>query len=355
MKMIFLAARLVYSLLAFFPNKRHQSKKLVISAGDKGWESIELKELYASAVEWLGADQVTALEYHPQMTVFDELRDCSHYFYDPRTGYDYSEEPPRRRRASFIRAIKIGIICAWRGITPIAYVTDFSLRDWRTSAFIVTAKSGLLGCVLSPVSVGSRYLWHDRVTGPMPMALSNSLSNKLSRDISNPRPILISFSGSLYEPRKSFINDLEKKCKAEGYELVVNSRKVGGPRRSDEEYWKELSDSVFVVSTSEQDLEDELDFRHVKQVVYRFSEALLAGACLISDEPDGVGRYFKSGEHFVVANTVDDVIEILHDYKQRPEFYSKIALRGQKKAQAIAGCSYFWNTINAALGADSMQ
>ncbi|MDC1097129.1 glycosyltransferase [Gammaproteobacteria bacterium] len=355
MKLMFLAARLAYLLIALFPTKRHKSKKLVFSVGAKGWESIEFKELYASAVEWLGADQVSALEYHPQMTVFDELRDCSHYFYDPRTGYDYSEEPSRRRRASLFRAIKIGIICAWRGITPIAYVTDFSLRDWRASGFIATAKSGLVLCCLSPVSVGSRYLWHDRVTGPMPMALSKSLSNKLSKDISSPSSILISFSGTLYEPRKSFINDLAKKCKAEGYDLVVNSRKIGGLRRSDEEYWKELSDSVFVVSTSDQDLEDELDFRDVKNLPYRFSEALMAGACLISDVPDGVELHFKPGEHFVVANTVDDVIEILHDYQRRPEFYSKIAQRGHKRAQVIADCFYFWNTINTALGPDGMQ
>lgn len=355
MKLMFLAVRLVYSLIALFPTKRHQRKKLVISAGAKGWESIEFKELYASAVEWLGADQVSAVEYHPQMAVLDELRDCSHYFYDPRTGYDYADEPSKRRRATFIRAIKIGMICAWRGITPIAYVTDFSQRDWRVASFLVTVDSGFIFCLLSVEAVPRKYLWHDRVAGPIPMALSKNVANKLSRNISNSRPILISFSGSLYEPRKSFIYDLAKKCKAEGYDLVVNSRKAGGQRRSDEEYWKELSNSVFVVSTSEQDLEDELDFRDVKQLMYRFSEALLAGGCLISDEPDGVGRYFKPGEHFVVANTVDDVIEILHDYQRRPEFYLEIAQRGQKKIQAIADCSYFWNTINNVLGSNGIQ
>ena len=355
MKLMFLVARLVYSLLALFPTKQHQSKKLVISAGAKGWESIEFKELYASAVEWLGADQVTVVEYHSQMRVLDELGECSHYLYDPRTGYDYAEEPSKRRRATFIRAIKIGIICAWRGITPIAYVTDFSQKDWRLPSFLVTARLGFIFCLLSVGSVSRKYLWHDRVAGPMPMALSKNLSNKLSKDISNPRPILISFSGSLYEPRKSFVNELAKKCQVQGYDLVIKSRVLGGRRRSDEEYWNELSDSVFVVSTSGQNHEAELDFRDVKQLVYRFSEALLAGACLISDVPDGVSRYFEPGKDFVAASTVTDVIEILHDYKQRPEYYSKIAQRGEKKAQAIANCSYFWNTINNALGPKSIQ
>lgn len=355
MKLMFLAVRLVYSLLAFFPNKRYQGKKLVISAGVKGWESIEFKELYASAVEWLGADQVTALEYHPQMRVLDELRECSHYFYDPRTGYDYAEEPSKRRRATFIRAIKIGIICAWRGITPIAYVTDLHQSDWRNFSFLVTATSGFVFCFLSINSIDRRYLQHSRITGPMPLALSYELSKKFPVRLNTARQSLISFSGSLYEPRKTFIYELRDKCQTEGYDFVINSRGPGGPRSSDDQYWKELSESMFVVSTTTPSAEGGVNcFGNLRQMVYRFSEALLTGACLISDVPDGVERYFKPGQDFVVADTADDVIEILHDFYRRPEFYHNIARRGQSKAQAMARSSFFWNSVNTALGTESI-
>ena len=355
MKFIFWTARFFFRVLTLASRQKRLSKNLVISAGPKGWESIEFKELYSTAVEWLGADNVTAVKYHPQIAVREELKNCSHYFYDPRTGYDYFEKPSRRWRRCIIRAIKIGVICAWRGITPIAYVTDLNQSDWRNFSFLVTATSGFVFCFLSINSIDRRYLQHSRITGPMPLALSYELSEKFPVRLNTARQSLISFSGSLYEPRKTFIYELRDKCQTEGYDFVINSRGPGGPRSSDDQYWKELSESMFVVSTTTPSVEGGVNcFGNLRQMVYRFSEALLTGACLISDVPDGVERYFKPGEDFVVADTADDVIEILHDFYRRPEFYHNIARRGQSKAQAMARCSFFWNSVNTALGTESI-
>lgn len=355
MKFIFWTAVFFYRFLSAISREKPQEPQLAISAGAKGWESIEFKELYASAIEWLGPDKVKAVIFNPDISVRKELDGCSHFFYDPRTGYDYDKNYHAQRLGCCLRALKIGIICAWRGIALIAYDTDFSKRDWRQASYLASADKGFIFTLISSLAIPKSELWHSRVCGPMPLALSSKLSNSFESRPLGSRNTLISFSGSLYEPRTSFINELKDKCHQDGIDLLVNSKNIGGERRSDSDYWSDLLNSIFVVSTSSQSTEDELDFPEIKQMIYRFSEVLMTGACLISDVPDGVGRYFKSGEHFVAATTVNDVIEILHDYKQRPEYYSKIAQRGQKKAQAIADCSYFWNTINNALGSDSIQ
>jgi hypothetical protein len=346
---------LIYKLISFRLRAKPMTVHLKISAGEKGWESIEFKELQASASEWLGADRVTAFTYRPDISVREELRECSHYFYDPRTGYDYSDSPRKRRWQAYLRAIKIGLVCALRGITPIAYVTDFSQRDWRAPAFLVTAHAGFIFCLMSVRSVPAHFLPHPRVAGPMPMALSKKRAETLSLASSRNRPVLMSFSGSLYEPRKTFISQLKKRCLEKNHQFVVHSRKMGGQRRSDDLYWSDMQASTFVVSTAGQNLEDDLDFRDVKQMVYRYSEATLAGSCLIADIVLGVEQYFEPGVDFVVAETPEAVVDVLDDFLRRPEHYLQIAENGRRKAEMLSSSWFFWNTVDEALGLRSMK
>ena len=130
---------------------------------------------------------------------------------------------------------------------------------------------------------------------------------------------------------------------------------MGGQRRSDDLYWSDMQASTFVVSTAGQNLEDDLDFRDVKQMVYRYSEATLAGSCLIADIVLGVEQYFEPGVDFVVAETPEAVVDVLDDFLRRPEHYLQIAENGRRKAEMLSSSWFFWNTVDEALGLRSMK
>jgi len=356
MKFIFFFIQLIFGAIGFMRPPKHSRTTLKISAGSKGWKSLEFKELYSSATEYLDEDSVTREVYSRTLGHWGETSNCSHFFYDPRTGYDYSASAKYLRTIRcFWRAFSVGLICSLRGITIIAYNPDLSNRDWRIASFLVSARGGFIFAPISPRAVPSRFLWHNRITGPLPFALSLSTALRLKKESKTPRATLISFSGSLYEPRTTFLKELAGQCRAHGFELTMKPRGPNGERYPDAKYWQNLLSSVFVITTSDQTFTGRGDFEEIRQLTYRFTEATAAGACLICNTPPGVERYFIPNEHFIPVETPEDVIAVLEHYRDEPAYYHEIAASGRRRAEALCRGSAFWTAIDAALGRYSLR
>ncbi len=128
-------------LQLFLLNKPNQNKKtkICIEAGEKGWEEIALQELYQSAIEYLGSENVEKLSIPKDKNYVKTVRDfinthnITHYVYDPRTG-------DQRQIYGLFESFRISIILYWNNITPISILTDLSIRIWRAQSAILTAK-----------------------------------------------------------------------------------------------------------------------------------------------------------------------------------------------------------------------
>mgnify|MGYP000728065090 CR=1 FL=1 len=74
------------SLFLKVEKSKNRNSQICIEAGHKGWESIELQELYQSAVEYLGDNNVKKLSIDHNAHYFREVKklihnnNITHYF-----------------------------------------------------------------------------------------------------------------------------------------------------------------------------------------------------------------------------------------------------------------------------------
>lgn len=335
---------------AAFPSKRRRNPtKLLIEAGEVGWRSIEFKELFQSAGEYLGIQNVEKIYPSSRRR---QLQMVTHWFYDPRTGDSGRYWPV------IFRAMYLGLFCAWRGITPIAYVTDMSVRRWRHAAFFCTAGAGLVVALMEAASVPKSMILHRRIVGPMPLAISKHLYNQIHGETDlnwSSRATLLSFVGSIYEPRTTFLREVDQLLSEIGCSIDIKSRQFGGERMTDDLYWSVLKRSKFTITTTEQIADAKLDFGHLRQLVYRYTEALLCGCCLLAQDVPGGLKLYRPWEHYVPVESPQDVLSIIKEYDDREADFEAIALAGRERAKMISESSMFWMTIDYALGADGFQ
>ena len=352
--------RLVLAPFVLFRRRRKEqgdgvSTTLCIEAGVPGWKSIEFKEIYSSACEYLGADRVIKLEidknesYLRQVrTAFDQVRP-SHYVYDPRTGSP-------KWHVGLAQAMRISLMCQLRGIVPVALLTDFSDRYFRALSAIVTANRGVVITFLS-AKAGSPIFPHRRLVGPCLMPLSKASLASLDT-LRDTQPALssrkASFVGALYEPRTAVLRSIEEQLRVRGFTLDIRGRVFGAPRMPDEEYWSILCHSAVVVTTSEQIELPILDWKWIKQLTYRYVEATAAGTLLVAPEVPGVRRYFVPGEHFVSFASPADAAEVIEYYLTNESERARIAEQGRRRAHALVHANSFWVGVDIGLGKDSL-
>lgn len=344
------------SVIASYKHKRNGSSVcdtvLCIEAGTKGWESIEYKEIYKSAVEYMGKKRVVKLEvisgkdYIRQVNDVIKSGSITHYLYDPRTG-------SQRFLRGLFQSLQVALLLYRNRITPIVLLTDLSVRMWRCQAATVSSKSGIVVNFISPQKVQPIFP-HKRLIGPSLMPLSNetldyldNLANCNSRQGLNHS---IRFTGSLYEPRTSFLKQLKISLSKFGYEFEILGRVLGSPRVPDEEYWKRLNSAAIILTTAEQNHTNGTDWTWIPSLVYRYIEVLAAGSLLMAPSVPGVTRYFIPGIHFISFNSEADALEKARYYLNHPEEANKIASAGHAKAIHLIRANAFWLQIDTALG-----
>ncbi|MES3032819.1 MAG: glycosyltransferase [Gemmatimonadota bacterium] len=353
-----LAAAVVHAAARRLCAPRHATRRpplLCVEGGPAGWEIIELIELAASASEYLGADHVRRVVVPSRDVYLDTVRAAiadgrvTHYLYDPRTG---AQESP----AALWEAFHVGLMTARAGVIPIGWLTDLPIRRWRLQVAIATAASGVTVTLMAAAQV-ARVFPHRRLSGPVMMPLSEATLATLearreqAREVSAPRAV---FTGSLYEPRTTALFAIRDGLRAQGLELEILSRELGGPRVPNEVYWHRLVDADIVVTTADQVFGDGIDDTGLPHLIYRYSEALAAGALLIAPAVPAIERYFVPGEHFVHFDDPAHAVEVIAHYLANPDERRRIAHLGYTRLQHLVRARGCWLAIDAALGTDAL-
>lgn len=333
---------------------RPATSVVCIEAGVRGWESIEFKELYASACEYLNPERVHKLvvdrETGYPAQVRRALRTCkpTHYVYDPRTG---SQDWFRGLCEAFLVAISL----RWHGVTPIVLLTDLSVRNWRAQSAVVSARSGVVVIFMSPRLVHPIFP-HRRLVGPSLMPFSvktlQSIDALQARRDNNAAPTAI-FTGSLYEPRTTILKQVKEGLEARGQTFDVRGRILGSPRVPDADYWSGLCSASIVMTTANQMTQGGTDWTWISHLLYRYLEATACGALLVAPAVPGVDRYFVPGEDFVPFTTASDAVDVIHNYLVDARARERIASKGRERAKALVNARTFWVSIDVALGKDS--
>ena len=331
---------------------------LCLEAGEKGWEIIEYKELYQSALEYLGDTRVIRFvvssdePYLVQLERFLDQNKVTHYGWSPRTGEQHWLK-------GLVEALKISIILSRRGIIPIAFLTDMLVRRWRAKASMVTASSGVVVTLMSHTDV-SIMCPHRRFVGPYIMPFSAETVRHLAqmRSVVNQQnsakdAVVL---GALYEPRKSIVESIQAKLQGNGYDLVINFRSLGEARGSDDEYWAKMINSKIVLTTSNViDGGKGYDWPWKEHFVYRYMEVLASGSLLVAPKLPGIELYFTPGEHFIDFSNEQEAADRIQYYLENDAEAKRISAQGFERAKNLVESRSFWLTLDVFLSKDGLM
>lgn len=330
------------------------SSKLCIEAGIRGWDSLEFKELYKSACEFLKINQVIRVQVYSSEPYLLQVKraiknhEPTHYFYDSRTGN-------QKWFLGLWEAFRISLILHSKGIIPIVLLTDLSVRSWRAQSAVVTAVTGIVITFMSPRMIHPIFP-HRRLIGPTIMPLSADTMSLLNLTVKNDPAAekKAFFIGSLYEPRTSKLKEIKNGLFLRGQSLEILGRVLGAQRVSDFEYWSVMKNAGIVITTADQIDSSGSDWTWISHLVYRYLEVLASGTLLVAPEVAGIHRFFISGEHFISFKTTAEAIDVIDYYLTHDEERQKIAAKGKARAEALITARNFWTSIDVSLGKSSM-
>ncbi len=351
---VVLRALRVVSPHARSKRRREPVSTIGLDAGTRGWQIIEYEELAASAREYFGANGVVAISIVDRERYIRELLpylrggSITHFVYDPRTG---SEQGGRGLR----QCIALAGLLQWYGITPIGRITDVPVRRWRLQTSIVTAVNGV--CVtLMQASAIRPFFPHHRVIGPLFMPISQAtlrvLADTRSRHDAVAEATGALFTGSLYEPRTTYLLTTQKLLAARGIELRLTTRVLGEPRDPNPRYWQRLVDAGVVLTTADQLSGPGIDALGVPHLLYRYTEALAAGSLLVAPEVPGVAAFFRPHIDFVPCGDAVDAAKQIEWVLGDREVRTRIAENGFRRIRELVDTDTFWRVIDAGLGVD---
>ncbi len=288
--LVFLITNVVIRVSCIFPGfycrtaiSAKSKRGVAIEAGPQGWNSIEFKELFISASEYIDAAAVhkvvidRSTSYLRQVECVLQNTSISHYLYDPRTGR-------QEYWGAMYDSIRVAILMERYRIIPLVYLTDLSLRLPRCQAAAVSAMHGLVINFMLPTKI-QQIFPHRRLIGPslMPFSIRSLESlERLRSEIPNESMNnVVRFTGSLYEPRTTFLRQLSHELAKTGHNFEILGREPGSNRVNDNEYWRRLYSAAIVVTTTDQINQSGADWTWVHQLVYRYLEVLVCGSLLL--------------------------------------------------------------------------
>ena len=336
-------------ILYAFKQNEVTKNLLAIEAGEVGWNKIDVKETYQSAIEFYGKERVTKVSIINKKFYISEViknikeQKITHYFYDPRSS-------DMENISSLITAIFLVPIFAFYNVTPIAILPDFAYRKWRYQCAFLTMYSGFVISVLHN-SETKRYFPHKRLMGPQMMPFSNQTVEKISHYIRAKKlneTIKINFTGSLYEPRKSKLELIRQKLKKEGIVLNINARDFGGKMIDDEDYWKNMVDADIVITTADQYIGTNLD-NLGEHLIYRYTEALACNTLLVAPIITGSQRFIKNKVHYYGYKNIDEAVEIIKVLSSRPDVISTTSKNGHNRIKELVNTGVYWIQLEVLL------
>lgn len=255
-------------------------------------------------------------------------------------------------------AIRLGAFLSFKRITPICLLTDFPVRRWRRQVSVVSSRKGIVAVLANPRSL-ARPRAHGRFFGPLPMALSTKTVTMLRQSPNRPtgqQPRAeVLFIGSLYEPRKSFIESVTEGLREKGIDLVIQGRVLGEKRSANETYWRSIQRADIVITTARQVGGLGIDTVASTHMIYRALEVPAAGSVLAIEQVESMQRYLEPGQDFIEFNSVEDAVTQIHSLlRMNPKRLGEIARSGRARVKHLSAAHTYWTIIDAGLGSDSL-
>ena len=322
---------------------------LAIDSGAASWRFIDYEELLESAREYMGPARVIKItisdreRYVRQVRAQLEGQGVSHYFYDPRSASE-------RSWRSWLQAVGLATMFAWRGVVPISRMTDAHHRRPRAQTTLMSAREGITLSLMDPHHVRSLAV-HSRTIGPLPMPLSKKTLGELAaiRKEEQVQRGSVVFVGSLYDPRREFLLEVKRRLRLAGVELELTVREPGAPRISNDEYWRTLARAEVILSTSTMSFgpgQDQVDGTHL---IYRFMEACAVGRPLVTQAVPGADDLFCAGREFFGCSDAASATEVILAVLDNEKMRERVAQAGLKKAIELTEANYFWRSIDQSL------
>lgn len=354
---LFNVSRLSTGIFALRRNRRSppEKSKILLEAGGPGWAEPApgLLELEQSAADYLGPPAVVRLSVSGRRSylaqVFRKLQEerPSHYFYDTRTG---SQHPVW----GSVQALVVAIFLAAFSVTPITILTNFPARRWRRQVAAVTASRGLILTLIPPAKIRGAFP-HGRVLGPVFMPFSQKRMNQIREQRpsggSTGKLWSLTFIGSVYEPRRSTIQDIQNEFAGSKVEFVVHERDPSAPKIDPQTYWGVLRQADFVFTTADHIEKPGADVGCPPHMVYRYTEALVAESCLVA--PD-LGTALVPWRHFIPFTTPGELRATLELLAHTPEKIEAIRREGADFIRDRIVTHRWWQEVDEALGRDRL-
>lgn len=331
----------------FLRRRTSPRHELCIESGRAGFDLIEVKELVLSAEEYYGAEEVVTHAVEDRRHYLRAARSCirserpRRYWVDPRSG-------AQTGMRAILQSLGLAHLLAWYGVTPIVWLTDAPVRRWRLQAEILSAKDGAVFVLVNPAQSDIQFA-HRRLVGPMPPPISSRTLARLikARHVSPMvRPPRIVFAGSMYEPRRASMLRIQQLLRERGLILEIHARELGEPRVPDEAYWALLTGSDIIVTTSAPNSEPGSDPTTFPHLIYRYTEALLAGAALVAPVVPGSEHVYRPGVDYFSFHDEQSAAQAVQELVDRPEKRRAIASSGHSRAASIVREGYTWRCID---------
>lgn len=329
--------------------------KILLEAGQEGWKLIEYQELYQSAIEFFGSDQVEKLTVPSDGSywriVVKSLRECSatHFFFDPRSG-------SQKFLKSLIESYQISKHLISMGIVPVVRITDIPVRRWRLQARLVALKRGLVLTLMHP-SLTRHFFPKENLFGPSLMPFSKNtlqaLKEKMPHHSALSPTFPVSFAGSVYEPRKSELESIRGELLHAGILLTTFERTPGAPREDSSIYWSRIRNSKVVITTASQARANGLDFLEDPHLIYRYTEVLAVGTALVAPRVKGADAYLTPGVHYLHFEESKDACAAVSRLLLNEDYRQEIASSGHKRLTELIESGEFWRAIDRGLGEEN--
>jgi hypothetical protein len=327
--------------------------RVLIEAGERGWDSIFFEELEDSLIQYLpDAEVERSVIKRDKGYVMQSLINLwrvkpTHFCIDPRSGAQTSFRP-------LIDATILSLYLGLSRITPIVILTDGSIRLWRYQAIILTGSTGVIVTFIDATSMGNLFP-HCRIIGPSIMPISSkrlSLLRKETEAIDDlPQNFNdIYFLGSLYPQRLEILDKLNTELIRRKSKAHFTIEEKSGDITA-EEYWAKLGLHSSLITTTQQQPSSmyKMDRTDINQMVFRVSEALAARKLLYCTEVPGIENYFTEGIHFIGFKTYADAVDKIQYFASNPNIASSIAREGGRRFRELVEKNTFWEMVNLKL------
>lgn len=187
------------------------------------------------------------------------------------------------------------------------------------------------------------------------MPLSAATLDQLERT-KEERPMrdipVIRFVGLAYSPRIEWLTQLKWILAQRHIHLELHTSKS---ETSNEEYWRLLSETDILVTTTMQVCQPQYDWSWEPQVLFRYTEALAVGTALVATDVPGLERHLHAGVHYAVYESLEDCADVVEGLLASQAKRELLANHGHYRLVSLVESRSFWSQVDASLGRNSMK